>query len=64
MHPCLWQQERGPMNVAYPWVPTSPLHNHTLLFLTPLFFPLSCGPPMNPNTEGMGTNPCPLLGLS
>lgn len=52
------------MNVAYPWVPTSPLHNHTLLFLTPLFFPLSCGPPMNPNTEDMGTNPCPLLGLS
>lgn len=53
MHPCLWQQEGGPTKGAYPWVSTSSsLHNHSLLFLTPLFFPPFLWPTYEPQHRG------------
>lgn len=52
MDPCLWQ-EGGPMKVAYPWVSTSSLlHNHSLLFLTPLFFTPFLWPTYEPQHRG------------
>lgn len=64
MYPCFWQQEGGPMNVAYPWVPTlsPPLHNHSLPFLTPLFSPTFLWPIHEPQLRGHGDKSLSLSG--